>query len=260
MQTSDSTSLAHVYSYGAGAFHKLMDSSTNKASRRQVSLIAGLAVVLIFVFGLLQGNIPLIVSLVGAAMAIIAWLYSAFTALRSRQMDWLLLLGLGMLVSLALIGVSIISASASGEPNAVPLSIAELALLPLAFITMSYASLSAEPLLMRGVVAYLGLWSLLSLIIGGTLVGGAIGTNIGAGATYITALGFRLYAVAGVLAIFTWVIGLIVAYRTKAWGWFALVVLLPAIGAFMFGMFGPTRQDVVMAEENARARRAAGLV
>lgn len=237
-----------------------MDSSTNKAYRRQVSLIAGLAVVLIFIFGLLQGNIPLIVSLVGAAIAIIAWLYGSFIALRSGQRDWLLLLGLGFLVSLALIGVSITSASASGEPNAVPLSIAELGLLPLAFITMSYASLSIEPLLARGVVAYLGGWGLLSLIIGGTLVGGAIGTNIGAGAAYITALGFRLYAIAGVLAAFTWVIGLMVAYRTKAWGWFVLVALLPAMGAFMFGMFGPTRQDVIMAQDNSRARRAAGLV
>lgn len=260
MEMSDSPSLASGCSHGAGAFHQLMDSSTNKASRRQVSLIAGLAVVLIFVFGLLQGSIPLIVSLVGGALAIIAWLYGVFLALRAKQMDWLILLGLGLLVSLALIGISIVTPDTSGEPNAVLLSIVELALLPLAFITMSYATLSLEPLLSRGVAAYLGGWGLLSLIIGGTLVGGAIGTNIGAGAAYITALGFRLYAVAGVLAAFTWVIGIIVAFRTKAWGWFALVLLLPAMGAFMFGLFGPTRQDVVMAEEHARARRAAGLV
>jgi hypothetical protein len=236
-----------------------MDSSTNKAYRRQVSLIAGLAVVLIFIFGLLQGNIPLIVSLVGAAIAIIAWLYGSFIALRSGQRDWLLLLGLGFLVSLALIGVSITSASASGEPNAVPLSIAELGLLPLAFITMSYASLSIEPLLARGVVAYLGGWGLLSLIIGGTLVGGAIGTKIGAATENVLALGFHLYIVASVLALAAWLLGIIVGFRTKAWGWFAVVILIPAIGAFMFGLFGPTHQDVVMARENARQRRAVGL-
>lgn len=237
-----------------------MDSSTNKAYRRQVSLIAGLAAVLIFIFGLLQGSIPLIVSLIGGALVIVAWFYSVFLALRAKQTDWLVLLGIGLLVSLALTVVAIISPDTSGEPNAVPLAIVELALLPLAIITMSYATLSVEPLLSRGVAAYLGGWGLLSLIIGGTLVGGAIGTNIGAGAAYITALGFRLYAVAGVLAAFTWVIGIIVGYRTKAWGWFALVLLLPAMGAFMFGLFGPTRQDVIMAEENARARKAAGLI
>ena len=257
---SVSPSLASGCSQGAGAFHQLMDSSTNKAYRRQVSLIAGLAVVLILVFGLLQGSIPFIVSLVGGALAIIAWLYGAFLALRAKQMDWLILLGLGLLVSLGLAVAAITSPGASGEPNAVPLTIVELALLPLAIITMSYASLSVEPLLSRGVPAYLGGWGLLSLIIGGTLVGGAIGTNIGAGAAYITALGFRLYVVAGMLAAFTWIIGVIVASHTKAWGWFTLVLLLPAMGAFMFGLFGPTRQDVIMAEDNARARRAAGLV
>lgn len=235
-----------------------MDSSTGKTSRRQVSLIAGLAVVLIFIFGLVQGSIPLIVSLVGVGLAIIAWAYAAFTAVRARQMDWLILLLIGALIAVALTGVSI--TNVTSEPNAVPLSIAELGILPLAFITMSYGALSGEGLLARGVCAYLGGWALLSLVIGGTLVGGAIGTNIGAGSDYITELGFRLYAVAGVLAAIIWVLGLIVGARTKAWGWFAVVVLLPAIGAFMFGLFGPTRQDVLMAQEHSRARRAAGLV
>ncbi len=237
-----------------------MDSSTAKSSRRQIGLIAILAVVLIFVFGLIQGSIPLIVSLVGAAVAIIAWAYAVFTSLRVKQVDWLIMLVVAALIALALTGISITSANASGEPNAVPLSIAELALLPLVFVTMAYGTLSSERLLARGVCAYLGAWGLLSLVIGGTLVGGAIGTNIGAGAEYITALGFRLYAVGGVLAAIIWIIGLIVAFRTKAWGWFALVVLLPSIGAFMFGLFGPTRQDVLMAQEHSRARRAAGLV
>jgi hypothetical protein len=237
-----------------------MDSSTGKTSRRQVSLIATPAVVLIFVFGLVQGSIPLIVSLVGVGLTIIAWAYAVFTAVRLKQVDWLILLVIAALITVGLAGISVTSASASGEPNAVPLAIAELAVLPLVFITMSYGSLSGEDMLARGICAYLGSWALLSLVIGGTLVGGAIGTNIGAGATYITALGFRLYAVAGVLAAIIWVIGLIVGVRTKAWGWFAIVLLLPAIGAFMFGLFGPTRQDVLMAQEHSRARRAAGLV
>jgi uncharacterized membrane protein len=56
-----------------------------------------------------------------------------------------------------------------------------------------------------------------------------------------------------------WIVGLIISYRTGAWGWFALVVLLPAVGAFMFGLFGPTRADVLMAQEQTRHRRAAGL-
>ncbi|HZC07896.1 MAG TPA: hypothetical protein VE338_19825 [Ktedonobacterales bacterium] len=235
-----------------------MDSSLTARSRRQVNLIAVLAVALIFVFGIIIGSIAMIVSIIGGAVALIAWAYALVTAARMRQMGWIILLIVGLLAALAL-GAYAYTHPIKDVPNENILGVLQLGLLPLAFIAMSYGSLGGAPMLERGVSAFYGTWGLLSLVIGGTLVGGAIGTSIGAGAEYITALGFRLYVVAGVLALIAWIAGLVVGLRTKSWGWFALIILLPGIGAFMFGLFGPTRQDVLMAQENRRQRRAVGL-
>lgn len=235
-----------------------MDSSITASSRRQVSLITGLAIVLILVSGLVQGSVPFIMTLIGVALTVIAWVYAVFIAARTRRFGWVILLALGLVLGLALSAYSIISAT-TGLNDGI-LAAAELGILSLAFFALGFGMLGGSEVMSRGVAAYFGGWGLLLLVIGGTLVGGAIGTNIGAAAVYITALGFRFYTGAGVLAFVAWIIGMIVGYRTKSWGWFTLVVLLPAIGAFMFGLFGPTRQDVLMAQENTRQRKAAGLV
>lgn len=235
-----------------------MDSSLTARSRRQVSLIAGLAIVFIFVSGLLQGSVPFIFTMIGVALTFVAWIYSVIVAARMRQVSWIILLIVGLLVGLALAAFA--QLGSGSDLNGGTLAAAQLGMLPLAFFALGYGMLGATDALERGVAAFFGGWGLLMLVIGGTLVGGAIGTNIGAAAEYITALGFRFYAGAAVLGLFAWIIGLAVAARTKAWGWFTVVVALPAIGAFMFGLFGPTRQDVLMAQENARQRKAAGLV
>lgn len=233
-----------------------MDSAVVTAKpRRQVRLIETLAILLIFGSGIIQGTVPEIISMVGAAIAVIGWAYALVIALRARQMDWVALLGIVIAATIALSAYALLSEGAEG-----PLGVTQLACFALAFFTLGYATLGggSSPL-DRGNAAFDGGWGLLAVVIGGTLVGGAIGTSTGAAAGYITALGFRLYALSGVLGAFAWVIGLVAGYRTKAWGWFALIILLPAIGAFMFGLFGPTRQDVVMAQEQARQRRAVGL-
>ena len=62
-----------------------MDSSITASSRRQVSLIAGLAIVLIFVSGLVQGSVPFIVTVIGVALTVIAWVYAVFIAARARH-------------------------------------------------------------------------------------------------------------------------------------------------------------------------------
>jgi hypothetical protein len=235
-----------------------MDSSITAPLRRHVNLIAGLAIVLILASGLLQGTVPFIVTAIGAALTLIGWAYSVVIAARARQSGWLILLVIGLVVGLALSAFSF--SRSTGGLNASVLAASQFGILSLAFITLSYGAFGGGNVMERGLAAFFGGWGLLSLVIGGTLVGGAIGTTIGAGAGYITALGFRLYAVAGVLGFIAWIIGLVVGYRTKAWGWFALIVLLPGIGAFMFGLFGPTRQDVLMTQENARQRKAAGIV
>ena len=235
----------------------MLDTSVTAKARRQVGAISGLAVAIIFLSGLFQGQIPFIITVIGIVAAVAGWAYAVLTAARARQTDWIGLLALDLVVALAMSAYAF--ASPTKEVNGGVIGAAQLGFLPLAFFSWCYASLGGGHVIERGLGAFFGGWGLLTLVVGGTLVGGAIGTNIGAGAAYITALGFRLYAVSGVLGLYAWVIGLVVAIRTRSWGWAAMVILLPAIGAFMFGLFGPTRQDVLMAQESARQRRAVGL-
>lgn len=233
-----------------------MDSAVVTAKPRgHVRLIETLAILAIFLSGIIQGSVPQTISMIGAGIALIGWIYAALIAIRARQMRWLALLGIALVVTIAISAYALTAEGAEG-----PLGVTQLGFLSLAFLTLGYVTLGggSQPL-DRGIAAFYGGWGLLALVIGGTLVGGAIGTTTGSAAGYITALGFQLYSLSGVLGIFAWVIGLVAGWRTKTWGWFALIVLLPAIGAFMFGLFGPTRQDVIMAQEQTREKRAVGL-
>lgn len=227
-------------------------------ARRQVSLIAGLAVLLIIVGGIMTGSVPFILTMLGAAGAVIAWAYALFAALRTKQNGWVILLGIGLVLTLALAAYTFTSADPKIQYSG-PIGAAQLGFMVLAYTAFAFGSLGGQGAVERGVAAFFGGWGLLTLVIGGTLVGGAIGTKIGAATENVLSLGFHLYVVAGVLGLAAWILGIIVGFRTKAWGWFTVIILLPAIGAFMFGLFGPTHQDVVMAQENARQRRAVGL-
>ena len=230
-----------------------MEGSLTASARRIITILAFLGIVVIFVSGLFLGMAPELISAVGGVLALAAWVFAIVTALRARQYDWIgalvIALAIGALLSLATLS--------DNTPDSV--SIPQMGGLTLAFLSAAYGMLGAREVLERGIPTFCGVLGLFTLVIGGTLVGGAIGTNIGAAAPYITTVGFHLYVIAGVLAAFAWVVGMIVSFRTGSWGWFALVVLLPAIGSLMFGIFGPTRQDILMAREHARQRRAVGL-
>ncbi|MDE3230772.1 MAG: hypothetical protein KGO05_12915 [Chloroflexota bacterium] len=233
-----------------------MDSAVTAKPRGRVRLIETLAILAIFLSGIIQGSVPQTISMIGAGIALIGWVYAVVIAVGARQMRWLALLVLALVITSAISAYSLTNEGAEGL-----LGVTQLGFLSLAFLTLGYVTLGGGEggPLDRGVAAFYGGWGLLALVIGGTLVGGAIGTSTGAAAGYITALGFQLYTLSGVLGAFAWVIGLVAGWRTKAWGWFAIIVLLPAIGAFMFGLFGPTRQDVIMAQEQARQKKAVGL-
>ncbi len=230
-----------------------MEGSLTASARRIISILAFAGIVVIFVSGLFLGTTPQIFSVIGGVIAIVAWGYALVTALRARQFDWAATLGVALVIGVIL---SIITL-ADNTPDTV--SVPQMGGLTIAYLASAYAALGAAPAVERGIPTYCGAWALLTLVIGGTLVGGAIGTHIGGAAPYITTVGFHLYTIAGVLAAFAWVIGLVVSFRTGAWGWFTLTLLLPAVGAFMFGLFGPTRQDVLMAQENIRQRKAVGM-
>ncbi len=230
-----------------------MDGSTTLGARRIINLLAFAGIAVIFVSGLFLGFLPQVFSAIGGVIALAAWGYAIVTAARARQMDWILVLVLALLIGAGLAYITL----SDNTPDAV--SIPQMGGLTIAFLASAYASLGAGTVLERGMPMYCGAWGLLILVFGGTLVGGAIGTNIGAAAPYIMTVGFHLYSIAAVLAAFAWIVGMTVSLRTGAWGWTTLVVLMPAIGAFMFGLFGPTRQDVLMAREHVRQRRAVGL-
>lgn len=230
-----------------------MDGSKTKGARRIINILAFAGIVIIFVSGLFLGPAPQIISVIGGVLALGAWGYAVVTAARARQNDWLGALVLALLIGALLAYITL----SDNTPNSV--SIPQMGGLTIAFLASAYATVGANPVLDRGIPTYCGTWALFTLVIGGTLVGGAIGTNIGGAAPYIMTVGFHLYSIAGVLAAYAWIVGMIASFRTGSWGWFALVVLLPAIGAFMFGLFGPTHQDVLMAQEHIRQRRAVGL-
>jgi hypothetical protein len=230
-----------------------MDGSKTASARRIINILAFVGIVVIFVSGLFLGTTPQIISAIGGVIVLAAWGYAIVTAMSARQSDWAAVLALALIAGAALAFITL----TDNTPNSV--SIPQTGGLTIAFLAATYATAGAGPALERSLPTFCGAWALLTLVIGGTLVGGAIGTNIGAAAPYIMTVGFHLYMIAGVLAAYTWIVGMIVSFRTGAWGWLTLVVLLPGIGAAMFGLFGPSRRDVLMAQENARQRRAVGL-
>jgi hypothetical protein len=230
-----------------------MEGTKTAGARRIINLLAYLSIVIIFVSGLFLGTAPQIISVIGGAMALAAWVYAVVTTIANRQTGWLVVLLGALVIGGALAYITLTDAT----PDAV--SIPQTGGLAMAFMAATYASLGARGVLDRGLPTFCGVWALLTLVIGGTLVGGAIGTHIGAAAPYITAVGFHLYMIAGVLALYAWIVGLILSFRVGAWGWFTTVVLLNAVGAFMFGLFGPSRQDVLTGRAAARQRKAAGL-
>ncbi len=104
---------------------------------------------------------------------------------------------------------------------------------------------------------HLGLIALLTIIISGTFAGGGgIGSNTD---PKVYQLNLHMYAIAGFLALIAWLLAIINTFRIHAWGWFATSVLLFGIGALMFGLFGPTAEDVRQGRLQKAARRAAGV-
>lgn len=230
-----------------------MEGSETTRARRIINLLGYLGIVIVFVSGLFLGGAPQYVSIAGGVLVLAAWVYAIITAVLNKQMDWVIVLATALLIGVFLAFITLTDNTPDAD------SVPQMGGLAIGFLAVTYASLGGGKALARGFPAFTGAWGLLTLVVGGTLVGGAIGTHIGAAAPYITTVGFHLYAIAGVLALYAWIVGLVLAIRTGAWGWLASVILLSAVGAFMFGLFGPTRQDVLMSRENARQRKAAGL-
>ena len=53
-------------------------------------------------------------------------------------------------------------------------------------------------------------------------------------------VGFALYLGGVLAALVAWIMGLIKTAQIRRWGWFAAVLLLPALGSLVYGLAGPT--------------------
>ncbi len=53
-------------------------------------------------------------------------------------------------------------------------------------------------------------------------------------------IGFVLYLSGVIAAVVAWIMGLIQTAQIRRWGWFAAVLLLPALGSLVYGLVGPT--------------------
>jgi hypothetical protein len=65
-------------------------------------------------------------------------------------------------------------------------------------------------------------------------------TSCHASASSAVVIGFVLYLGGVLAAIAAWLMGLIKTAQIRRWGWFAAVLLLPALGSLLYGLAGPT--------------------
>lgn len=231
-------------------------STATLAIMRRIATIAGLLGVFIIVVGaFLIPHGDYIVSAIGALLGLISWLVAVYIGIGASRLGWLVLQAYLALVAVVLAVLSIFALKFTDERLG--------AIFIMTFATLAVGGFIAgvvpsEEVIARPVSAALGGAAFVVMIVGGTIIGDSVGAPL-ATAALQNAIGDHMYLVAGILGLAAWIIGIATAVRIKAWGWFIFAILLPGIGAFMFGLFGPSAQDVRQARENAAARRAAGV-
>lgn len=134
-----------------------------------------------------------------------------------------------------------------------------LLFMPLSAVVLVYGLTSSEDATDRPVFGLLGLFSIILIVIGGTLVSSVLGLEVFADQSAAYRVGIDLYLTGGALGVVAWVLAMIRAVRTRAWGWAVVSLILLNIGACMFGIFGPSVQDFEQGKEAARLRKAAGI-
>ena len=226
------------------------------ALMRRIATIAGLLgffILLVGAFLTPKGNY--IVGAVGALLGLAAWVVAVYLGIGASRLSWLV-----FEAYLALVGV-VLAIFALTELKFTDERFGAIFVLTFALLALGgFAAgvVNSEDVVVRGMAATLGAAGFVIMIIGGTIVGNSVGAPLIIAALE-NSIGDHLYLVSGVLGLAAWVIGAVTAFRIRAWGWFIFALLLPGIGAFMFGLFGPSAQDVRQAGENAAARRAAGV-
>jgi hypothetical protein len=216
---------------------------------RRLGTFAGLiAAALIFIGGLMTKGGANVLSYIGVALAVFAWLVGLYLAFRMRSWGWIGLLTLTALIS-AVVAVGGFSITGSIDPVNV--------FIPIAYMGFAACLSKQRDITERTVIATLGVIALLTIIVSGAFAGGG-----GIGSTtdpQVYLLNVHMYAIAGFLGGLVWILAIISTLRIRAWGWLMLSVLLFGIGALMFGLFGPTAEDIRQGRLQKAARRAAGV-
>jgi hypothetical protein len=216
---------------------------------RRVGTFAGLiGAVLIFLGAVITKGGSNVLSYIGIGLGLLAWLIGLYLSFRKGSWGWI-----GLLVIVALVGVVLagIGAAVSGSISLIYL------FMPIAYIGFAASMSRARDITEKSVIAILGVIALLTIIISGTFAGGGgIGTTTD---SKVYQVNLQMYAIAGVLAGIAWILAMINTLRIHAWGWFATNLLLIGIGSVMFGLFGPTAEDVRQGRLQKAARRAAGV-
>jgi hypothetical protein len=205
-------------------------------------------VALIFVGSLITKGGAGTLSYIGVILGALAWLVGLYFAIRMRSLGWI-----GLLVITAVIAavVALVGTVVNGAIDVV------LVFEPIAFIGFAASASRQSNILDRTVIASFGVISLLTIIISGTFAGGGgIGTTTDPN---VYLLNLHMYLIAAYFGGLAWILALIAAFRIQAWGWLATTALLFNIGALMFGLFGPTAEDIRQGRLQKAARRAAGV-
>lgn len=181
----------------------------------------------------------------GVILAITALVLALVVPVRQRQISWIVL----MLV---------VGAAGFFLPLLTKRADASVIFLPLAAITFVYGLTSSEDATDRPVFGAMSVLAVLMVVIGGTSIGGVLGTQANAFDTASFKLGVDLYLAAGTLGIIAWILAVVRSAQTRMWGWLAVSFFLVTIGALMYGLFGPSPADYAQTREAVRLRRAAG--
>ena len=194
-----------------------------------------------------KGNFG-VISYIGIILGVLSYLLGIVFSLRKRSFGWIVLL---VAVGAISVAAGLGGVGATGSIDLIN------TFMPISFIGYAACLSQATDVTERSVIATLGLIALLTIIISGTFAGGGgIGSNTD---PKIYQLNLHMYAIAGFLALIAWLLAIINTLRIQAWGWFATSLLLFGIGALMFGLFGPTAEDVRQSRLQKASRRAAGV-
>jgi hypothetical protein len=216
---------------------------------RRVGAYSGLlGATLLFIGDLIGKGTLGVIGYIGILLGVLSYLLGLVFSLRKRSFGWIVLL----------VAVGVISVAAGLGGFGATGSIDYInTFMPISFIGYAACLSQQTDVTERSVIATLGLTALLTIIISGTFAGGGgIGSNTD---PQVYQLNLHMYAIAGFLALIAWLLSIINTFRIQAWGWFATSLLLFGIGALMFGLFGPTAEDVRQSRLQKAARRAAGM-